>query len=798
VWGLSVPIGIDISQDAIRIYTDDKSFKHYGVIGITPQWNEPIVWTNSKAVRSSQPSIGISFSDIFHLFRINQRATYRYQDLSSGEDIELPTTELITDALIQHIPRYSEGFSVLCVDNTLSEFHQTELLKTIGQKGFGKRELLWRPIALCLDHLSSSASPEYVEKDKMLIVDFDSQIPELTELEMREHREALMPVRSLPENLFKEYQIPGQGFSTGLLLDELISEISGADPNIGDQLHSGPFAREFMHFLNHGESTEIWIRKDLDHEKLILKKPILDSLRNKRVGETSFDDVRQGIEQIVEERGIKTVLWHGLLPRIQTSLESQGNYVLSEEASSRGAQEYGRRILAGEPTYLDTLPGLEILSLEKKTGSYKFFTVIPAGECEGGKTVRIPETITKFSLKEKIPDFTAVLRNIAEDSFKESITSLPEIEYEGNVPLLLSAEMRPAQGHAVVTIEGREGYEDVFGRQRKIELDWDRMIDIPNPIEEVYDYTGPEYYPVRGRIADDSDSLSIAREFATGKYHVGSQFDYPCGQVGYLRIHEPWGYKNPCGHIIREPQRALFGAKKEKDPEVKRLAKAIGKIINSSVKRLGDRHRNLNYMFRYAPEEFREELRNLFKQKKPTLDVNSVYAVGRTFYKKEDFEIFLDFFLMISKNIGYPEYPLDRFTPAYFWSFFRALCYYKKTSLVDRTKVEDVLACICNYAGHCSTNGWPGGRRSNVIKYLLFGILFSIRLREHNHDFLSIDSSLFKDVIKVIKKQTPQIPFPPAMMAYQLPGTLNDYVLRFVKDIQTKKDIKALEGLVVE
>jgi len=794
-----MPIGLDFSPHCLVLTRGNGTVQtviHHGVVGVTSRWHEPIVWTDPYATRATSGQTYLSLSQLWQDFIGDYKAQTALQTMVEKEAADIPTIELIVEALQANIPEYSAEFSVLAIDNTISEFHQTAILKQMGNAGFGRRELLWRPIALALSHLTLPHN--YEEGDSLLIVDTDAYQPELTWLELKEHRGQIVPLRKLPKKRWEAQENEWTGYSSANVLRHFIEDLSGGDQGLFTQLMTGPFSGDFLNYLDSGNKADVWIRKDLNHSKFHLNSKMSENLGRTTIAGNGFDDLRSEVQQMINDLDPTLVLWHGLPVRLNSKSLGTDHHVVDADAISVGAAEYGRRRLADEPTYLDTLPGLEILSLEKKTGSHKFFTVIPAGEVEGGETVRIPETITKFSLEDGIKKFTAVLHNIAEDKYKESITDLPPIEYDGNIPLLLSAEMRPAQGHAIVTIEGRDGYVEIFGSQRKIELEWDTMIDIPNPIEQVAVYTGPVFYPVRGRIADDSDSLSIAREFATGRFHVGAQFDYPCGRVGYLRIHEPWGYKNPCGHIIKKEQRALFGALKEKDPEIQKLAKAIGEIVNDTVKNPGDRHRYLNYMFRYAPEKFREELRNLYKLKQPTLNVNSVYAVGRTFYRKEDFEIFLDFFITISKKIGYPEYPSDRYTPAYFWSFFRALCYYKQTSLVDRVKVEGVLDCICNYAAHCSKNGWPDGKRSNVIKYLLFGILFSLRLREHNHDFLSIDSRLCKGIVKVIKKQTPQIPYPRTIMKYQLPGTLNDYVLRFVKDIQTKKDLKALHGLVVE
>ena len=239
----------------------------------------------------------------------------------------------------------------------------------------------------------------------------------------------------------------------------------------------------------------------------------------------------------------------------------------------------------------------------------------------------------------------------------------------------------------------------------------------------------------------------------------------------------------------------------ENDPEITELAEEIGQIISDTANSDREKHRYLNYMFRYAPESFRDELRHLFSMPNPPLNsLNTVFAVGRSFYLSDDFELFLDFFLRKSENSGFPDYPDDSYTSPYFWSFFRALCYYDKTATADRQKVEGVLECIFNYSNYCSNAGWPRtsrGRQTNVIKYLLCGILFSLRLREHHRDFLEPNQELYNKMLEAITNLMPRINYPVAMFATVQPDKLNDYVLRFLNEEQTAEDMSALKGLVI-
>ncbi|MBT3750103.1 MAG: hypothetical protein HOG34_14070, partial [Bacteroidetes bacterium] len=243
--------------------------------------------------------------------------------------------------------------------------------------------------------------------------------------------------------------------------------------------------------------------------------------------------------------------------------------------------------------------------------------------------------------------------------------------------------------------------------------------------------------------------------------------------------------------------RALFGALEEEDPEIQALADAIGSHITSTVTGAQNRHKYLNYMFRYAPESFREELREIYRSPNPNLNWNTIYAVGRTFFRRADYEIFLDFLIRKSTNSGYPaNYSSDEIAAMY-WSFFRCLCYYEDSAFAPRSKVEDVLNTIHNYSLHCSEHGWPGGQRANVIKYLLSGILFSLRLRKPHRNFLAKDSDLYNKMETTINNCLPRIQYPPTMFSEPQPDYLNDFVFRFLAEESTEQDLSALQGLVV-
>ena len=112
---------------------------------------------------------------------------------------------------------------------------------------------------------------------------------------------------------------------------------------------------------------------------------------------------------------------------------------------------------------------------------------------------------------------------------------------------------------------------------------------------------------------------------------------------------------------------------------------------------------------------------------------------------------------------------------------------------------------IYQYAADRNNSNWSQrpfekGRRDieNLIKFLLSAILFSIRFRKKQPNFLSQGTLLHAKMLEVISEMTWQIDYPKAMFQTQQPDKLNDYVIRFLNDTQTEQDLGVLKGLVVE
>jgi hypothetical protein len=786
--------GIDISSDCIAASTlnneTTSDYIEYGVIGVLPRYNERIIWNNPKAVRSSSKGSYVSLTDMWYRLINNDpenedalkgKARFEFETYNGNKN-QLPVENLIAEAIHQNLKYSDQSRSVVCIDNKTNEFQQESLLKGFKYQGYTNIELLWRPIALCLYILKEADPGTFSENEKIAIVDFDGIIPEVTLLSLKYMRDELVPVRSLPS---KDHWFNGEYNSKDLKREFLKYVIN--DEYTFEQLECGPFSKDLFSFFDNGERKDIYLRKDLFYEKYEYDKDWIKQISNYSLKDHSFQSLQKVIRDMDEYRSADYKFWHGFPCRIQERSIFEDGEILIEEntAVAVGAADYGLRMSKNLPTYYDTLPGLEIFS-NVEGGGHHFFKLIKAGEVEGGKTVRIPEPISRFLLEKDTDVFSSILRYISNGETKILKTAIPSHDYDETVPLTINAEMKSANGHAMVTIEGQEGYEDIFGDRRRIRLDWNTM----EPYEIKDNYSGPEVYPVRGRIGDDEECRNIVREHVSNSAGMYFSYTYRNRQVKYQVLHGPWGYFDPWGSPLGEPTRAMFGAHLEEDDEIQVLSDGVSKLIYDFETNIKNRHKYLNYMFRYAPESFREELRNLYSSENPDLNWNTVYGVGRVFYKTTDFELFVDFFLKKSEQYGYPAYPDGGYTDKYIWAFFRCLCYYEETNLIPLEKAEKVIKCIINFSAT------PGSRQRNTPKFILSAILFSLRFRTNSRAFLSAGTQLRLDVEDLIQNTLPQIDYPPAMFSDVRPDKLNDFVFRFLNEEQKDEDIEALKGLI--
>lgn len=796
-------IGIDISGDSIRhqglVAGKEVSGTHFGVIGIPPRLaKESFIWNRRKVVRSSKPSKALALAKAWRDFIDNERSAFTWQ-YESGDTGQALMVNMISDGLVQNIASCTSAKIIIAIDNHLSESRQETLLLSLAGAGIADVELLWRPIALTLSFLDNVDQERFKEGDQLLVVDFECFKPEATVLELKKYEDTLVPLRRTPK---KDHRL-GLNYDIYNIRRKMAADIAGEDSNIANQLCAGPFAHEFIAFTENQPHGDVWCRRNNEHFKINLKDPSTRNIIKRYHNPDSIRDIMRTVYEKHDLQRIAAVLCHGWPFRIgYTKGAHEKEILLPSDSVSHGAALYADRLLAGLPTYLDTLPGLYVLSEVKELGTYAFFHLVKPDVVLGGHLWQRQEPLTRFSVRHGIDKFTTILRRSDESECRQLITELPQKPGE-DAPVLIRAEIRPAHGHAFVTIEGGEDYEDVFGGTRQVKLNWKSMTEIESPI-----VFAPEVYPVRGRLFDDNDPeyLEVLNDFLNNNeatpYHKVKYRGYT---LQFWKLMEPWGMKPPWHEgrgrprdWTEQPTRGMFGSMKL--PSDQNLIQRLGQRITEKTW-TQDRVKFLNYMFIYAPNSYKQELRDKLKQNTPSFNENTGYGrkrpswnwiigPGRVFSTREDFELFLDF--MISHaDVGYPAYPDPSFTQHYWWSFFRCLCYHTDTVNVPPEKIKDVLQMIHGFVNNTNLN-------NTVAKYCLCAILFSLRLRNRFPDFLQPGDSLCNDLVDDIRNIIPRVNYPSSMLATvddPHGGGLKDFVLRFLLQTASKEDFRALEGL---
>jgi len=796
-------LGVDIGGDAIRyrglVKDQDIRGTKLAVIGVPPRLaRESFVWNRPRAVRSSQHEKVLSLGEAWLSFIDQEDSSFTWS-YDSGATGQALMVNMVSEGLVQNLSASTSAKTVIAIDNFLPESRQEFLLFSLARAGIANVGLLWRPVALAFSFMDDFGKDVLKEGDHLLVIDFESRTPEATILELKEHKGALIPLRRAP----RDEDNLGVNYDIHTMRRKIALDIAEGDRIIANQLCAGPFAREFIAFTENQPYGDVWCRKNGQFVRIRLEEAKSQDSVKRFVNRNFIRDVKQFVFENHDIRRMSAVLWHGWPFRFAHAEQHRNKeFVLSEDSVSRGACLYASKQIDGLPTYLDTLPGLYILSEVQELGTYAFFHLVKPSVIEGGDVWRRQKPLTRFAVQQGIDNFTAVLRRSDERKCRKLVTALPQ-EPNDNTPVLIRAEMQPAHGHAQVTIEGAEGHEGIFGDARRVKLDWKSMTEMEIPI--VY---APEVYPVRGRLFDDNDSeyMNTLKAFLSNdSKRLYDRIQY-CGHgVPFWKLMEPWGYNPPWhkgrGHPANwseQPTRGMFGSQRLPFDEelINKLGQRIIRIIRSQ-----DRVKFLNFMFIYAPDSHKKELHDKFSQHAPSFDEDNGYGKirpswnwvigpGRVFSTRNDFELFLDFMIVHSDD-GYPAYPDPSFTQHYWWSFFRCLCYHSDTVNVSPDKITNVLQMIHTFINSEKLN-------KTLAKYCLCSILFSLRLRNRFPDFLQPGDPFCNELVDDIRSKMPKVAYPPAMLStVQDPHGqgLNGFVLRFLLQTASTEDFQALEGL---
>ncbi len=797
-------LGID-SGSILRVAGESGAQSLFGARGVPPCRNHEsnFVWRDKRVQRQTEQKDIVSFEEAWANFICAGDAFV--WDLE-GQHLSSPWDVLVADAFQQLIPS-AGGKIAIANDNSFSEKAQDKLLSICLRAHLLNVDLLWRPVAIALDFLNTNQLIPLKEGSKLLIIDAESTYPEATQLDLRMKDGVLVPLR----RPYREEDKLEVAWCSNPARKALAEELADGNRDVAEALLAGEFCADFSRFRDGEEVGHTWIRRGRRYEPFNLQRSLSDLCAEITIDGCSVDNLVQAGRQRAQDVGADVILWHGWPFRCRKDLNGSFDHVMSHHSVSQGAKLYATRIEAGILTYLESLPLLEIMSKDHQTERFEFFPIIEEGEYPGGQKVSI-DPINRFDMQKGITSLPIVLqRSDWDSSRKVEFDNIPEIGE--NAPVTITGELKPGQGHLKLWMESRDGREDLFGEQRRIEINWETMEDFDFP-EQSREECSPNVYPVAGRVFDDDDPeiRQLLREMVNAGGRITQDVNYKGHNVRFNKVFAPWGYTTPWGARLRKPTRGMFGALYVEDGEILELSRKLANNIQQHHQsNLGKRHEYLNKMFVYTSPDFIQELRDIYSRKQPAINSwNTAFAPGRVFSTSKDMSLFLTYLVSSCGDDGWPVWPDSSYTTKYFWSVFRCLCYYEETAHIDCSLADGICLRICNYIAHRNANGWnplPGEGQGhwvasniqNAQKFCLCALLFSTRFRDYYPRYLEYPcsaDSLTQRVLDAINRMPP-VAFPPTMGVGGGDGdNLSQFTLRFITKEVTQDDLSALEGLV--
>ncbi len=743
---------------------------------------------------------------------------------------------------------------IIAIPNNLDEHGQETLIRELNKLGI-KREnvhLIWRPVAAALTWLKKIGKflPETINNDDHVhLIYLGPDAIEFNTLRLRtrqfENKQYYLPLRDRPLEI-----LPLTGFDwVGRTIETVYGPID-----------DGAFWQAFTGFpeiwcalsgiaWNTDELPRVWGTEDKwllwdppENMSDFLEKPLAGPCKtlsaitqfscnlkvnsqgasSKKMSEILQEETRNLISNHPKGKTMGMIVFGPLAPSmppkwLESSLahlqdrglelrETVGQPKLHglwlcgncNDPIAEGAAIYGKRVGQEEPTYLDTLPSYGIWSEIKNLGSepyWDFYPLIPENtEIEGGSEFVLDPPVDKLFIKKGSKEFPLIIKHGISEKCRESQIKLPR-NISDNCRVLVHARMKPASGLAIVNIRSSDD-KAVFKTGKGINLDWDRMKEVEHPPKPPgkSSYGYPFVSAGNGRIISETETEKKLQAFladlSTDQVLNVNQIQYLNNKNAEFFI--PWGWNrfDQDSYDI-----GMFGPCETDVPRINEISARLGEILYQSFMAVPNRRlkeklcKLLGFMYSYAPQEFCSYLASTFSENQISFQ-NQVIAAGRVFKDPRHFEIFVD------SIISYPEYPTN-YKGWYFWSFMRALCYYPQPARLNADKGYAVYERFYRYLDENRHNHLE---ENNAKRYCLCAVLFGLRLRETNPDFLGENDPLRKKLYQVINTMRSKIRFPPVMFRggnlQTIPGdNLNRYVLRFLDYKDTEEDRQAAGGL---
>jgi hypothetical protein len=399
-------------------------------------------------------------------------------------------------AAVAQVRPNSEKNLVVAVPNHWNVSLQQEMLDSFQKENIRAR-LLWRPIAAALewfasfgDQIEFGGASSHNPPGKLLCIHIGYADIEVTELELvpwkdDANRHVVVPGRKRPEETDR---IPSFGFKQ--ILDELARIIQARkDPlfeegDILSRLWNAMWCSGELDQLIaiHRFRTTDTVSISEGMEAILCGVPQLEVGKvraklqscRKRLDSKYFGMILTGpLASSLFQDGTEVSAW------LLDSLAVSSSRILIEGRNScqgmisRGACRFAKMLQDGQPTYLDTLPRLEMVILEKGEPTWVDLLQPDQKWVEGGREWQRPERVRNLFIAPLQVDLKLAISHQDFEHVREVVAMIPQptTAKEG---VSLSVKMTPAQGNA--RLEVHPDNADLFGA-RRVFIDWHRLTD---------------------------------------------------------------------------------------------------------------------------------------------------------------------------------------------------------------------------------------------------------------------------------------------------------------------------------
>jgi hypothetical protein len=388
---------------------------------------------------------------------------------------------------------------VFVIPNHWNELLQQKLLDALQFSNLNAR-LLWRPVAAALDWCDNFSAylagyqgeqGDTVGKLLSLYIGFDTI--EVTELDLVRwgngaNGAAIVPARKRPKPADR---MPSFGLRQAIqnlvqAPEEVRLRVSGSNDLLSyvwNQLWCTNLVASYERKTIFNDSSSATSDSALEAFTCNIEQlnPIQIKLRLqqcKKLLETKYDGIviSGALANCDFVNGKKIWKWCTECLDVTTNSFWIEGYNCESGLLTRGACCFGRRLQDEQPTYLDTLPRLEMVISDK--GEPAFIDLLDPEQkwVDGGRIWHRPERITNLSIATGSIDLKLAVSHEEFIGVREVVTDLPT-KAEATEKVSLSIQMFPAQGNA--RIELHPDHPEFFDKQR-VFVDWKKMHELKN------------------------------------------------------------------------------------------------------------------------------------------------------------------------------------------------------------------------------------------------------------------------------------------------------------------------------